>query len=51
VLTPDENVDSETEFANTNNFIIEEMGLSGEDVAILKETYFLKKLVKGEDII
>lgn len=46
MLTPDENVDSETEFANTNTFIIEEMGLSGEYVAILKETYFLKKLVK-----
>ena len=37
--TLDENVDGETEFAIPSRFIIEEMGLSDKDVAILKKIY------------
>ena len=37
--TLDENVDGETEFAIPSRFIIEEMGLSVKDVAILKKIY------------
>lgn len=48
--TLDENVDDETEFANPSKFIIEEMGLSEEDVAILKETYFPKQVSKKRKI-
>jgi hypothetical protein len=48
--TLDENVDGETEFANPSRFIIEEMGLSDEDVAILKETYFPNQVSKKRRI-
>ena len=41
--TLDENVDGETEFAIPSRFIIEEMGLSDKDVAILKKIYCPKQ--------